>query len=163
MTYLDNKKIFFSLIDEYAPNVQFFTEDDDVKTKVALLYAPAYQELADIKTRSKLRTIEISKSEQQGYDEYSLPKCKQVKKIIAQDDNNNIIDTDYYFLGENIYISNAKNAKYVIEYIPFLTLINEETEDDFELELDQDLQVLLPYKVASDLFKTDPRRRLHSF
>ena len=49
-----------------------------------------------------------------------------------------------------------EKGKVVVEYVPFLNLINEETEDDFELEIDQDLQAILPYKIASDLFKTDP-------
>ena len=56
MTYGENKKIFFSLIDEYAPNTEFFTEDEDARTKCANLYAPAYQELADFRTRRKLQT-----------------------------------------------------------------------------------------------------------
>ena len=44
----------------------------------------------------------------------------------------------------------------MIEYVPYLSVITDDTEDEFELEIDQDLQMILPYKVASDLFKTDP-------
>ena len=35
-------------------------------------------------------------------------------------------------------------------------MIDETTPDDFELEIPQNLQTILPYLVASDLFKTDP-------
>ena len=158
MTYLENKKIFFSLIDEYAPNNQFFTEDEDARTKCAMLYAPAYQELADFRTRKKLKEYEITKATgtTYGYEQYKLPKGKQIKRIVGMDEYNNKLSIDYYTLGENIYISNSKSGRLVIEYVPFLTLIDENTEDDFELEIDQDLQAILPYKVASDLFKTDP-------
>lgn len=156
MTFKENKKIFLSLVDEYAPNIELLTEDEDINIKCASLYAPAYQELADYKTRKKLKEIEITKSETSGYDRYKLPQCKQIKNIIGMDINNNKISVDYYTLGEYIYISNTKDCKVVIEYVPFLTLIDENTDDDFELEIDQDLQVILPYKVASDLFKTDP-------
>ena len=156
MTYLENKKIFLSLVDEYAPNTKFFTVDEDIQIKCALLYAPAYQELADFRTRKKVKEIEVSKSDIEGYEKVKLPKCKQIKKIIGMDENNNKKSVDHYILGEYIYVSNKENSKIVIEYIPFLNLINEETEDDFELEIDQDLQAILPYKVASDLFKTDP-------
>lgn len=157
MTFLENKKILFSLIDEYAPNSQFFTDDEDARTKCALLYAPAYQELADFRTRKKLKTYEVSKvSENIGYEQYKLPQAKQIKNIIGMDSYNNKKSVDFYTLGENIYISNKEDVKVVIEFVPFLQLINEDTDDDFELEIDQDLQAILPYKVASDLFKTDP-------
>ena len=152
MTFKENKKIFLSLVDEYAPNIELLTEDEDIDIKCALLYAPAYQELADYKTRKKLKEIEVSKSKTSGYERYKLPQCKQIKNIIGMDTNNNKISVDYYTLGEYIYISNSMDCKVVIEYVPFLTLI----DDDFELEIDQDLQAILPYKVASDLFKTDP-------
>ena len=88
MTYLENKKIFFSLIDEYAPNNQFFTEDEDAKTKCALLYAPAYQELADYRTRKKLKEYNVTTTGE-GYEQFKLPKCKQIKIITGMDANNN--------------------------------------------------------------------------
>ena len=43
------------------------------------------------------------------------------------------------------------------------TLINDETEDDFELEIDQAAQMLLPYLVANDLIKTDPSANYTAF
>ena len=157
MTFLENKKIFFSLIDEYAPNNKFFTEDEDAQIKCALLYGPAYEELSNYRTRKKTKEIEVKKTTGTiGYEQSSLPKAKQIRKIVGLDENNNQIPVNHYILGEKIYISNEKDAKVIIEYVPFLTMINEETEDDFELEIDQDLQIILPYKVASDLFKTDP-------
>jgi hypothetical protein len=163
MTFLENKKIFLSLVDEYAPNKTYFTEDEDIQTKCALLYAPAYQELADYRTRKKLKEIEVLKGEVTGYEKVKLPQCKSIKTIIGMDENNNKTNIDFYILGEYIFISNEKDAKIVIEYVPFLNLINENTEDDFELEIDQDLQLILPYKVASDLFKTDPGENYTAF
>lgn len=44
----------------------------------------------------------------------------------------------------------------MLEYYKFPQNINEETEDDFYLELEQDAQTALVYKVASDILKTDP-------
>ena len=35
-------------------------------------------------------------------------------------------------------------------------MITEETDDDFMLEIDQDVQMILPYSVASDILKVDP-------
>lgn len=163
MTFLENKKIFLSLVDEYALDNKLLTEDDDIPSKVALLYAPAYQELADHRTTSKLKTIDVVATGE-GYSENTLPKCKQIKNVTVLDENNAKIAGDYYFLGDTkIFLSNSITAKYIIEYIPFLELITEETEDEFELEIDQDLQGILPYLVASDLLKTDPSANYQAF
>lgn len=164
MTYGENKKIFLSLVDEYAPNLSEFTEDEDIITKCAQLYANAYQDLADVYTKPKTRDIDIVKTTGNiGYEEYSLPKCKQVRRVIARDQNNNMTEADYYYLGNKIYISNKETLKYTIEYIPYLSLINDETPDDFELEIEQDLQGLLPWSVASSLFMTDPGENYSAF
>ena len=47
--------------------------------------------------------------------------------------------------------------------IPTVTQITEETPNDFELELSDELCAVLPYKVASDLFKTDPSANYQAF
>ena len=154
MTFLDNKKIFFSLIDEYAPGSQYFTDDEDARIKCANLYAPNYEELAGFRTRKKLKEIEVKQGE--GYERIKLPQVKQIGKIIGMDSNNKKTSINFYTLGEFLFVEKDKDVKVVIEFTPFLNPITPETEDDFELEIDQDLQAILPYKVASDLFKTDP-------
>lgn len=164
MTLLENKKMFLALVDEYAPDNQLLTEDDDIPLKYKHLYGIAYQRLADYKTSEKIKTIEVKATTgESGYEEYSLPKCKQIKNIYAVDTHNNKITGDYWYVGEKIMISNKVDAKYMIEYIPFLDIINEDTPDDFELEIDQDLQVILPYIVAADLLKTDPSANYQAF
>ena len=51
----------------------------------------------------------------------------------------------------------------MVEYEPFVTLITDDTPDSFQLEIDEDLQAFLPYKVAADLFKTDPGEDYKAF
>ncbi len=164
MTFGENKKIFLSLVDEYAPDIDVKTEDEDILIKMIPLYAEAYQSMADIYTRMKTKEIQINKvNENYGYEKYSLPKCKKVKRVVALDENNNEIVADFKYLGENIYISNKKDAKYIIEYVPYLDILTENVTDDFELELDQDLVMFLPWKVAYALFMTDPGENYTAF
>lgn len=164
MTFLENKKIFFAICDEYAPkNNEYFTDDEDIQEKVALLYSSPYEELAGIRTTPKLKEISVAKSENVGYEKQKLPKARQIKSITCLDSYNNIINCDYRIQGDFIYLSNRDNYTYNIEYIPFLTPISEATTDDFELELDQDLQELLPFMVANDLFITDPGQDWKAF
>ena len=157
MTFGENKKIFMALCDEYAPNNNFFTDDEDIQEKCALLYAPAYEELSTYRTTPKLKQVEVSKYEDKpGFEVIKMPNSKRIKSVTSLDEFNNTSNGEYKILGNNIYLSNKQNYTYFIEYVPFLEMITEETEDDFELELDQDLEMILPYIVASDLFKTDP-------
>lgn len=158
MTYGENKKLFMALCDEYAPDNNYFTDDEDIQIKCALLYAAPYEELSNYRTEPKLKEVEVSKyDEVQGYERVKMPDCKKVLSVSVLDEYNNPSTVgDYRILGDYLYLSNADNLRYVIEYTPYLTMITEETPDDFELEIPQNLQTVLPYMVAADLFKTDP-------
>ena len=46
MTLEENKKIALSLIEEYSPTNQMLTDDEDISTRLNLIYAPNYQELS---------------------------------------------------------------------------------------------------------------------
>lgn len=161
MTYLDNKKMFFSLIDEYNPNNQYFTEDEDAKTKCANLYNPRYIELASLRFNKKVKEYEITE-EGRGYEKFKLPNGTNIKNLGGRNEYNESISMESRIEGEYILISKAAKGKLLLEYNPFPTAITDDTEDDFELEIDDELASILPYGVAADLLKTDPRRRLDS-
>lgn len=161
MTYLENKKIFFSLIDEYAPNTQFFTEDIDARTKCANLYDPRYFELASYRFNKKIKEYEIAE-EGRGYEQFKLPKGTNIKNLGGRNEYNEPISMESRIEGEYILISKGTKGKLLLEYNPFPTAITDDTDDDFELEIDDELASILPYGVVADLFKTDPRRRLDS-
>ena len=159
MTYGENKKITLALIEEYAPNMTKLTEDEDIANRLPFLYNLAYQELAQTKKIIATKTYsEIAdENKEDGYTAYSLPSdLYQIKNVFAQDSNNKQINTDYYTVGNKIYINDNTPGNTILEYYKYPQEINEETEDDFYLELDNDAQSLLPYKVADDILKTDP-------
>ena len=49
MTLNENKKITLALIEEYSPNNEYLTEDEDIANRLNLVYAPNYQEISQIK------------------------------------------------------------------------------------------------------------------
>lgn len=164
MTLIDVKKVFLSLIDEYAPTNKVFTEDEDADEKFKTLLCPAYQEMADKKPIQKIKNMNHNYTGEDSYSEYSLPNFKQLRKVVALDEKNRPITGDYYFLGnKKLYINNNSNATYYIEYTIEPTVITDEIEDDFELEIDQDAQMMLPYLVANDYLKTDPSANYSAF
>lgn len=159
MTLGENKKITLALIEEYSPNNQYLTDDEDIRARLNLVYAPAYQELAQIKKILKTKTLkEITGETSEGYTEYTLPSAMyQFKRIIGLDENNNVVEVPYRPIGKNkIYISNEVDANVILEYYAYPSVITEETSNDFSLELDQDAQMILPYLVANDILKADP-------
>ena len=158
MTLEENKKITLALIEEYSPTNIYLTDDEDIANRLNLVYAPNYQELSQIKRIIKTKVLrEITGQTEKGYEEVSMPSnMYQLIKIVALDEYNNEVEADYRTLGNKILISKEKDVKYVLEYYMYPSEINEETPDNFYLELDQDAQMLLPYLVANDILKVDP-------
>ena len=159
MTYGENKKITLALIEEYSPNMNDKTEDEDIALRLPFLYNLAYKELAMTKKIVATKTYsEISDEQKQDrYTPYSLPSdLYQIKNIVTLDEDNKPINADYYTIQNKIYINDNSNGKTVLEYYKYPQEINEETTDDFYLEIDEDVQGILPYKVADDILKTDP-------
>lgn len=79
MTYGENKKIFFSLIDEYQPTNPVFTEDEDAKTKCARLYDVRYFELATYRSDKKVKEYQITSG--RGYEKFKLPSGTNIKPL----------------------------------------------------------------------------------
>ena len=159
MTYGEYKKITLALIEEYAPNMIKLTEDEDIANRLPFLYNLAYQELAQTKKIIATKTYnEIAdENKENKYTAYSLPSdLYQIKNVFAQDNHNKQINADHYIVNNKIYINDNTPGNTILEYYKYPQEINEETEDDFYLELDNDAQSLLPYKVADDILKTDP-------
>lgn len=160
MTLIENIKIVLSLIDEYSPNsTNLFTEDEDIENKIKILYMQPYQELSQLKKIKKTKKIVKTNNDANYYREYSLPKMFIFRNVIVQDnETNELIEGDYYLdlHSKKIYINDSSDATYTIEYYSYPTVIDANTEDDFELELDQDVQMVLPYKVADNILKSDP-------
>lgn len=160
MTLGENKKIALGLIEEYSTSNTKLTDDVDISTRLNFLYATNYQELSQKKKILKTKTLKeiTDEKQEEGYTEYTLPSSMyQFKRVIALDKNNKVVDADYYTVGKRkIYINNESNANYILEYYMYPAIIDENTEDDFTLELDQDVLFILPYAVANDILKTDP-------
>ena len=159
MTLEENKKITLALIEEYSPTNKYLTDDEDISNRLNLVYSPNYQELSQNKKILKTKTLkEITGKEEIGFEEYSLPSdMYQLKRIIALDKDNIDVQPDYKTLGKKkVLINKQSDANYIVEYYAYPTVITEETENDFELEIDQDVQLILPYAVANDILKVDP-------
>lgn len=122
------------------------------------MYATNYQELSQNKKILKTKTLrDITGETAEGFEEMSLPyDIYQLKRIVALDENNIEVQADYKIIGKKVYLNKKIDAKYILEYYAYPTVIGQETKDDFYLEIDQDAQMILPYAVANDILKVDP-------
>lgn len=161
MTLEENKKIVLGLIEEYSPTNMYLTDDEDIRDRLNLVYAPNYQFLSQEKKILKTKTYVISSNE--DTTEYNLPyDMYQFKRLVALDSNNKRISPEYEIIGNKIYIQN-KEGKYIIEYYAYPTVITTDTENDFVLEIDQDVQMQLAVAVADDILKVDPSANYTAF
>ena len=162
MTLGENKKITLGLIEEYSPNSQYLTDDEDIRDRFNLVYAPNYQYLSQVKRILKTKIITITETADK-MQENSLPMdMYQLKRIVVLDSNNEKISPEYDIIGKKLYIRQIE-GKYIIEYYAYPTDITENTKDSFVLELDRDAQNALPYLVANDILKTDPSANYTAF
>lgn len=158
MTLGENKKIALAIIEEYSTTSRTFTDDSDIATRLNFIYATDYQNLSETKKIIKSKVLkEIIGEVSSGYEEYTMPSnMYQFKRIIAVDEDGKEVEPVYYTIAKKIYISKESDAKYILEYYAYPTIITEETDDDFNLEIDQDAQMLLPWLVAKNILLTDP-------
>lgn len=170
MTLIELIKQGLALADEYSPEAgyaEMYTEDEDFQNKMKLLTAQPYQEMSQIKKIKKQKTYVVTPTDESidRYTAYSLPfDLYKLKEILVQDgDTNKIIDGDYYLQNKKIYLNDNIKANYIVVYYAYPEIINENTEDDFELELDQDAAMIIMYKVIDNILKTDPSADYNAF
>lgn len=172
MTLIENIKIALALADEYSKEAGYeamYTEDEDFQNKLKILYAQPYQELSQIKKIKKVKNIDrtYNESATDHYTSYSLPfDFYKLKDVIALDiDTNKRVEGDYFLRinEKKIYINDTSKANYKIDYYAYPEVITDETEDDFDLEIDQDVQMILAYKVVDNILKTDPSADYSAF
>ena len=162
MTLGEHKKMTLAIIEEYSPTNQYLTDDEDIRDRINLVYFPNYQYLSETKPIIKTKTFTITATAD-GREEVSIPSdCRQIRKIIGLNNNNEEMEVRYSIIEDKIYIKKME-GKYIIEYNAYPSIINEDTDNDFCLEIDQDAQSRLVYMVANDILKVDPSADYTSF
>lgn len=166
MTLKENKVLTLALIEEYSPKNPVLTDDEDIATRLNSLYALNYQELATKKKIIKVFDVDKVDADNKFYREYELPSdLYQIKRVLAFDrDTFDIVDADYKLIGKSIYINDLSNCDYKVEYYAYPEPITDEVDDTkFDLEIDLDVQFILPYAVANDILKVDPSADYSAF
>lgn len=162
MTLGDNKRICLGLIEEYSPTNKNLTDDEDIRDRLNLVYSTNYQDLAQKKKIEASKKYIIT-DEGEGFEQFSLPSnMYQFIRVVGLNDYNERKSVATDIIGKKLYIKREAGT-YILEYYAYPEVITLDTEDDFELEIDQDVQLILPYAVANDILKVDPSADYTSF
>lgn len=164
MTLRENKKICLALIEEYSKDEMDLTEDSDIAQNINFLYNLVYFKLSEILPIINMVDLEVGKLDK--YTEFTFPEdLSKVKEIWAfNEEGEPQDDKDFYFIGDKkVFIKNPKGYKYMLEYHKYPSQINEDTPENFELELELKAQMILPVGVAADILRNDPSSNYATF
>lgn len=161
MNLKENKKITLSLIEEFNPDNEYLTDDEDIQTRIKHIYNACMMSIARNKRIEKSYLFEEYKtSESDYYKEYDIPEdCYIIRDIVMQDKETKQIrnkQVDYYRMDKKLFINTKNKGQPILRYYAYPKQIEDNDKDDqYIFELDLDVQYLLPYAVASDILKID--------
>lgn len=81
----------------------------------------------------------------------------KIYKLYFENYNNELINRNDYILQDDNTLIIDKNliGNFILKYQPYQTKIDEDTDDDTELQLYDEVAVILPLYIASQLYKDD--------
>lgn len=142
MTLQELKKKVLTLIEESKSNL-YETDDPDINAKLPFVINEILYELSRYKKIPAYKEENVSKN--QFYDLNDLENFYQLK---------NIKNVNYEDVNET-NIKFIEDGKALITYYKYPTTIDENTSDEFTLELSKDALEIAILGIAADLLKAD--------
>ena len=161
MNLKQNKILTLAIIEEFNTESQYLTDDEDIANRLNAIYNACLTNIARLKKIERVYEFEDrTESATDLYEEFDMPDdCYLIRDIIIQDDETKSIkinQSDWYRLEDRIYINAKVKGTAILRYYAYPTEIDQnENDEDYEFEIDRDIQYLLPYAVASDILKSD--------
>jgi len=153
MTLSQIKELAVKLIDEYSNNANI-TDDEDIRLKLNGLCNLGQIELSLIKKIKKTYEFVINEVAETEFRTIELPEdYMEENKLRYYTTNNTLLN--YYVQDNKLKIHKDCLGNFEFEYFAKPQEITNETDDDYELEIDLIAQQVLPYYVASDVLKSD--------
>ena len=152
MTLGQAKAMAMKLMDEYMVDTPP-TDDEETLAKLNSMFQAAQIFVCTIKPLEKYFIIEHPQSDT-IFNEYDLPKDFYQAFLVRDAQGNGYGQVEFH--EPKLMITDQTAQTIRVDYYAYPTEITDDTPDDYEFELTQDAQQVLPYAVVSDLLKTDP-------
>lgn len=103
------------------------------------------------------KSIEIKhKTSEWKYDLLSLADdFYEIDKILYEAERNFVDFKNYRIENKYLVMPTAPEGKYIVSYMAYPEQITDKTPDDFKIEMDPEVVVLIPLYIASELYKDD--------
>lgn len=145
MKLKEMKSNVLRLLEEYVPDDDNLTSDEDIKNKINPVINQVMFDLCKYKKISAMATIDVNDDETIDlYNHNKLERFNQLNKI-----------TGVSFSIEEQFVTFNEQGTAKIFYYKNPIIITPETDDDYEFELKDDVLAIMPYGVAADLLKSD--------
>lgn len=151
MTLENLKSETLKLLQEYMDNQPDMTDDEDIINNMIPAINKILFELARVKKIEAYVKRDVKEDDM--IDLKILPNYYQLKLIkfkptVERYDNN-------YYEKVGNYVTFNQEGTVTIYYYRYPTLITEDTDEEFELELDQDALNIAPTGIAGTILMTD--------
>ena len=140
------------LMDEYMVESPP-TDDEETLAKLNAMFQAAQVFVCTVKPIERSFIIDHEKSDT-IFNDYDLPEDFYQAFFVRDMDGNGYNQVEFH--PPKILVTDKQAKKIRIDYYAYPQTITDETTDDYEFELEQDAQQVLPYAVVADLLKTDP-------
>ena len=143
MTLGDVIKKIVKLLEEYDENGENYTSDQDIEGKIKESIDDIQVELSQIKKIPALLEVELTG------ENNIIDKPKDMYRI------KRIRECKFEVLNNKIKFEDGYKGKINVYYYKFPEVINEDTDNDYVMELERDAIACLVYGVASAILKAD--------
>lgn len=141
------------LLQEYMENEADLTDDEDIVNNMIPATNKILNELARAKKIEIYQEIEVDKD--QIVDLKTLPNYYQLKTVRFNPKENNDFSCDSFFEIIGNFVKFKQSGTATFFYYKYPTIIDEDTDDEFVLELDQDALNIAPTGIAGTILMTD--------
>ena len=160
MTLKEMKIKTFSLIEEYYPSLAGLAEDEDVLNKINGVVNQIQMDLMKYKRIKATREIDIEANDDKEVDISNyIDDLYQIDRIKVPNTESYELIADSTLILPDDYVGTIKIYYYRYPELAKLTFASDDAktryDNSFELEIDADLQEIMPYGIAADLLKMD--------
>lgn len=149
MTLKELKQKVLVLIEEYDPDSETLTADDDIENKMNDVINQIMFEICRIKKIPKFIEMEVSEGDRIDFEALEA-ECGYVVYQVSR-----VTGVEYETRGDGTILKMLESGKAEIDVFVYPEAITSKTKDSYEFELTADVLEVMPYGIAADLLATD--------
>lgn len=149
MTLLEMDKKVLALIEELNPDSEFLTDDPDIAAKKRYVTNQIMYELVRQKKMSKYAEMEVEAGQLLTFEDIEAAVGYVVYQL------GTVCGVNYVPKANGTVLKILESGTAEIDCFVYPERITENTKDNYEFELSEDVLEIMPYGIAGDLLKSD--------